>query len=555
MDTIKQFGLKILDAFKRVVLFLVKGIPLGIYGFFKSIVLAIINFFKNLKKAKEEEPEAFKKGLMSFFLMGLGQFKNKQWYKGAPILGVFLLFLIIEIATSGYWWALSGEIAQYPAEGELHFFRDYGGLFTKGLWGLFTLGAVTTYSTYRGVDIRPRGAIFGWDRGDNSRVLLGEGVIVLVLIALLFILWIVSIRDAYKTHLKVAAGKTLEDAKAFYKRIAEDYFAYLIIVPALILITFFILIPFIFSFLVAFTNYTDNISLGRELIQWHGFDTFLKVFNPEEDWFKFFNQTLLWTLFYAFMSSVTVYVLGLVQALIIESKYVVGKKVWRTIFILPWAIPGMIILLLFSNVFGADQGLLNNILATTGTTATVREFLETIGLVGQASDGNILWFTSSENAPLARTIIILVNLWMGFPYFMLMITGVLTTIPKMLVEAADIDGATSWQKFRYLTLPWVIRGTAPVIITTFTFNFNNFGMIYFLTGGGPGYPRSEIPQSLIGIAPGQTDILISWIYKLSFESTVNQFNLAAAYSILIFLLIGVVALVQLSRLKSFWEEE
>jgi len=80
-------------------------------------------------------------------------------------------------------------------------------------------------------------------------------------------------------------------------------------------------------------------------------------------------------------------------------------------------------------------------------------------------------------------------------------------------------------------------------------------MIYFLTGGGPGYPRSEIPTALIGVAPGQTDILISWIYKLSFESTVNQFNLAAAYSILIFLLIGVVALVQLSRLKSFWEEE
>ncbi|MFP4078871.1 MAG: sugar ABC transporter permease, partial [Candidatus Izemoplasmataceae bacterium] len=83
----------------------------------------------------------------------------------------------------------------------------------------------------------------------------------------------------------------------------------------------------------------------------------------------------------------------------------------------------------------------------------------------------------------------------------------------------------------------------------------NFGIIYFLTGGGPPYPRSEIPQSLVGIAPGQTDILISWIYKLSFDSTVNQFNLAAAYSILIFLMIGVVAIYQLSRLKSFWEEE
>jgi len=414
MDKFKHFGLKILNAFKRVGLFIVKGIPLGIYNFFKSIVFAIINFFKRLKGAKNEHPNSFKRGLASFFLMGLGQIKNKQWYKGVPILAIFLLFIIIEIATSGYWWALSGEIANYPAEGKLYFFRDYGGLFTRGIWGLLTLGAVTTYSTYRGVDIRPRGALFGWDMGDNSRVLLGEGVIVFVLVALLFILWIVSIRDAYKTHLKVAAGKTIEDAKSFYKRISEEYFAYLIIIPALMLITFFILIPFIFSFMVAFTNYTDNISLGRELIEWHGFDTFVKVFNPEEDWFKFFNQTLMWTLFYAFMSSVTVYVLGLVQAIIIESKYVVGKKVWRTIFILPWAIPGMIILLLFSNVFGADQGLLNNILASTGSTDAFRGFLRSIGLVGQASEGNILWFTSSANAPLARTIIILVNLWMGY---------------------------------------------------------------------------------------------------------------------------------------------
>ena len=554
MDNSENFIDRVMDAFKKVGLFFTKKIPLSIYGFFKRIVMAVINFFKSIIVAKREHPEAFKKGLASFFLMGLGQFKNKQWYKGVPFLGIFLVFLIFEIATSSYWWA-PAEIANNPAEDTLYFFRDYGGVFTKGIWGLFSLGAVTTYTVYRGVDIRPRGAIYEWASGDNSRALLGQGVIVLVLLAVLVIIWIASVRDAYKTHLKVAAGKSLEDAKSFFKRVWEEYFAYLIIIPAVILVTFFILIPFIFSFLVAFTNYTDSINLGRELIQWHGLDTFRKVFNPEGDWFRYFRQVFLWTAFYAFMSSVTVYILGFAQAAIIESRFVIMKKFWRLTFILPWAIPGMIVLLLFSNVFGSDQGLLNNILATTGTTESVKEFLRTIGLVGQTTEGNILWFTSPANAPLARAIIIVVNLWMGFPFFMLLITGVLTTIPQQLVEAADIDGATSYQKFKFLTFPWVVRATAPVMVTTFTFNFNNFGIIYFLTGGGPGYPRAEIPQSLVGIAPGQTDILISWIYKLSFDSTVNQFNLAASYSILIFLMIGIVAIYQLSRLKSFWEEE
>jgi arabinogalactan oligomer/maltooligosaccharide transport system permease protein len=139
----------------------------------------------------------------------------------------------------------------------------------------------------------------------------------------------------------------------------------------------------------------------------------------------------------------------------------------------------------------------------------------------------------------------------------MLITGVLGTIPNSLYEAADIDGATGSQKFRFITLPWVLRATAPIIITTFTFNFNNFGAIYFLTSGGPGYPPSEIPQAVavLGAAPGKTDILISWIYKLSFVGGVKNYNLAAVYSILIFVLISLTAIYTLSKQKAFWEED
>ncbi|MFW5894585.1 MAG: carbohydrate ABC transporter permease [Bacillota bacterium] len=556
MDILKSIKTKVLDAFKKAGLFIFKQIPLSIYGFFKRIVMAVINFFKNLAAAKKENPEAFKRGLASFFIMGLGQFKNKERYKAYPLFIFLAVFLIGEIVTSNYWMVFA-ELSEYPAENTLHFFRDYGGVFTKGIWGLFTLGEVTAGDVYRGVNIQNFETMTSWSGADDSRALLGQGVIVIALLIVFASVWIGNIKDAYRSHIAIAEGsKRIETPKAFYKRITESYFAYLIIIPSVILVIFFILIPFLFSFLVAFTNYTDRISLGEELIRWDGFSTFVEIFSAENDWLRFFWGVFLWTAFYAFMSSVTVYILGLIQALIIESRFVVFKKFWRTTFILPWAIPGMIVLLLFSNVFGANQGLLNNILADTGTTETVKEFLQTIGLVGQERAGNIKWFTASENGPLARAIVIIVNLWMGFPFFMLLITGVLTTIPQQLIEAADIDGATSWQKFKALTLPWVLRATAPVMVTTFTFNFNNFGIIYFLTGGGPGMANSEIPSSMRGgLAPGETDILISWIYKLSFDATVNQFNLAAAYSILIFLMIGIVAIYQLSRLKSFWEEE
>ncbi|MBU1145386.1 MAG: ABC transporter permease subunit [Firmicutes bacterium] len=518
--------------------------------------MGFVNFFINLFKAAKEQPKAFFKGLSSFFLMGLGQLRNKQWYKAIPLFVVIIVFLAIEISTSNYIYALSGEISQFPAEDKLYFFRDYGGFFTKGLWGFITLGKLVLGSVYRGETIVIFDQIFTWKSADNSQVLLGQGVIATVLILMFVITWIFSIKDAFQSHLKIQETGHNETYHEFIKRVWNDFFAYIIIIPSLILIFLFILIPFLFSFLVAFTNWTGRISLGQGLFKWVGFETFKQVFeNP--DWLKFFGDVLLWTLFYAFMSSVTVYVLGFIQAMIIESKYVIFKKFWRMILILPWAIPGMISLMLFRNVFADNFGLMNQVLAQAGVTDQVKNFLTSIGLVGQQTAGNIIWFNDPLNGSLAKTLIIVVNLWLGYPYFMMLITGVLGTIPESLFEAADIDGATSSQKFRYITFPWVLRATAPVIITTFTFNFNNFGAIYFLSGGGPGYPIDQIPQSvrIIGAAPGQTDILISWIYKLSFQSTVNQYSLASVYSILIFIFIGLSAIYNLSKLKSFWEED
>jgi arabinogalactan oligomer / maltooligosaccharide transport system permease protein len=553
-------GFSIGKVFGKIGHFLYTRLILGVFNFFKNIVQKIFDFFKNIFAAAKNHPKSFKRGLGSFFLMGFGQLRNKQWYKAIPIFLMLTVFILIEISTSSYIYAI-GEISTYaPREGILYFFRDYGGFFTKGIWGFFTLGKLVLGDAYRGQMIVVYDRIMTWKSADNSQVLLGEGIIAIVLILILFITWIFSIKDAYATHLKVQETGKLETFNIFIKRVWNDYFAYIIIIPSAVLIFFFTLIPFLFSFLVAFTNWTGRISLGEMLFKWTFFDTFKLVFSSAE-WLQFFGDVLVWTLFYALMSSVTVYVLGLIQAIIIESKAVVFKKFWRIILILPWAIPGMISLMLFRNVFADNGGLMNQVLANLGATETVKDFLKMLGLVGQtdleAGLGNILWLTSPQNGGLAKALIIIVNLWLGYPYFMMLITGVLGTIPESLYEAAQIDGASESQKFRFITMPMVLRATAPVIITTFTFNFNNFGAIYFLSGGGPGYPIDQIPQSVrvLGAQPGQTDILISWIYKLSFRSSVNQYNLASVYSILIFIFIGLAAIYNLSKLKSFWEED
>ncbi len=511
--------------------------------------------FKKLIKDFKEHPKAFRVMLRSFFLMGWGQFKNKQKFKAFPLLAIFLIYLIVEIATSGYWYA-SSELTWFPAgDGPLYFFRDYGGLFTSGMWGFFTLGRIVTFDTYRGQPIRLHDNVLPWKSADISTVLLGEGILVLVLLVMLLVIWFVQVRDAYKIAKSIEQGKPAEKWSNYKKRMFDDFFAYIIIIPAAVLILFITLVPFLYSFLIAFTNYTSKINLGGSLIEWVGFENF-GTYLFKAEWLKFFNKVFLWTIIYAITASITVYVVGFIQAIIVESKYVKHKKVWRIFMILPWAIPALISLMVFRNVFSENGGLANVLLVEFGQLENVKNFLRALGLLGQEHPGVILWYTDPLNGGLSKFIIILSNLWLGSPYFMLLIVGVLGTIPLTLYEAADIDGATSLQKFKFITFPWVLRATIPVIITTFTFNFNNFGAIYFLTAGGPGYSIDQIPESMriTGATPGQTDILISWIYKIAFANDPERYNLASVYSIIIFVIVGLFAIYNLSKVKSFWED-
>ena len=462
---------------------------------------------------------------------------------------------------------------------QFYYYRDYGGFFTNGVWGLFSLGKIKDGDEYRGtptnVELKQywsaqTGTVIVepvWTRYDVSQYLMALGLVAMVVLVLAAVLYVWTIVDSYKVQKSYIDGTKPLRFKEWFKKVFDSMFAYIILIPAIVLVICFTFIPLLFSLFVAFTNYSyasGTITAGT-IFKWDGFNAFLTIVK-DKDVLSFFLDVLLWTVIWAFCTSFTVYAMGFVNALIVESKAVsgikfylkngkcisfFGKKFWRTIMILPWAIPGMITLMSAKNMFAID-GPVNTMLGDAGLSQTVANFLQTIGLT-QGNSPVIEWLGAGngDNAPLAKVVLIIVNLWLGSPYHMMLIIGVLATISPELYEAADIDGASNFQKFRYITLPQVLISTLPSIIMTFSHNFNNFGAIYFLTGGGP--LRADY-RGKPGV-PGKTDILISWIYKLTFTENEQYYNRGAIYSIVIFLGIGIASVWNMSRTKMMQEEE
>lgn len=229
-----------------------------------------------------------------------------------------------------------------------------------------------------------------------------------------------------------------------------------------------------------------------------------------------FLQVLVWNFVFAFMSVLTTFIVGLALALVLNRK-LRGQRAYRSILILPYAIPAFLSILVWSALLNDNYGAINTYLNI-----------------------NIPWLTDGT---WAKVSILIVNLWLGMPYMFLVCTGALQSIPADLTEAASVDGARPMQSFRKVTLPLLLVAVGPLLVSSFAFNFNNFNLIYLLTGGGPPITNSET-------IAGQTDILISYTYNLAFTGGKGQqYGLAAAVSILIFFIVASVSLVAFRRTR------
>ncbi len=223
----------------------------------------------------------------------------------------------------------------------------------------------------------------------------------------------------------------------------------------------------------------------------------------------------LWTFAFALLSVLTQFAFGLVLGLALNKK-IRGRRIYRSILILPYAMPSIMSVLIWGGMFNTEFGAINTLLGT-----------------------NIAWF---QDANFARFAIILVNLWLGFPYFYLVSSGALQAIPSELMEAAAIDGANPRQIFRKITLPLLLQILTPLLIASFAFNFNNFNLIYLLTGGGP-------KDTLGGDIAGATDILISYTYQIAFGTGTQDLGLASAISVVIFFIVAGISLYGVRRSK------
>lgn len=229
-----------------------------------------------------------------------------------------------------------------------------------------------------------------------------------------------------------------------------------------------------------------------------------------------------WTFAFAFLSVLTTFGLGLFLAIVFNNQRMKGRKVYRSLLILPYAVPSFLSALIWAGMMNQSFGFLNNV------------------LFGGVS---IPWLTDPW---MAKVSVLLVNLWLGFPYMFLVCMGALQSIPDDVQEAAVVDGAKPWAIFRFIKLPLLLVSVAPLLISSFAFNFNNFNIVYMLTGGGPRDTDAPIPV-------GHTDLLISMVYKVAFTGQTRDYGLASAFSILVFIIVATISIIAFRRTKALEE--
>lgn len=301
---------------------------------------------------------------------------------------------------------------------------------------------------------------------------------------------------------------------------------YFFLSPALLTMTIFTFIPVGLTIFVAFTDWSLSKFQNPEFVGvGNFFDLFTGPYAPV------FIPAFLWNVAFAALAALTQYVFGLILAILLNHKHMRETNVYRGLLILPMALPVTLAIVAWQGLLQQSSGQINNVLEAIANGVGWKEFERIPFLL----DGN-----------LAKVSIIVVGLWFGFPWFMNMCLAALSSIPSELYEAAHVDGASLWQRFRHLTMPLLLGFTLPLLVASFAFNFTNFGAVFLLTGGGP--PRPETQWA------GESDILISVAYKL-LSAPVYRYGLASAMALMLFVVVGTMALSQIKALRLVEEEK
>lgn len=459
----------------------------------RNPLIRIAEFFKGLV-TDFIEGDAFVK--LSALIMGAGYFKRGQIIKGI-LITVFQAVIIY----------FTGSFA-------LPFLSRFG-----------TLGTVQRESVFNPVTMVNE--VNDYDH--SFQILLYSILSMVILLAALF-LYLKNIRNARALEILAKQGKHIPTFIEDVKSAADQRFHLtLLSLPCLGIVTFTI-IPLIVMIAVAFTNYDRAHFPPNSLFTWVGFENFRTLFSDTAggSFSNAFGRILAWTLVWAFAATFTNYFLGIMLASFINNVKTKLKRVWRTMFIVSIAVPQFVTLLVIRN-FLSQIGIVNTLASQWGIT----EFFKNIGLIPAHYD----YIPFLEHPQWAQVMVILINIWIGVPFMLLIVTGILMNIPKDLYESARIDGASPFQQFRYITMPYIFFVTAPFLVTQIVGNINNFNVIFLLTDGV--YITAD--QQMASVQAREIDLLVTWLYRLTQEQ--QNYRMASVIGIMVFVVCAVLTLV------------
>lgn len=427
---------------------------------------------------------------LSMFLMGFGNMVHGQKVKGLLYLAVEVIYLVFLAVNGVGFLRMLGSLGSEPQ---------------KEIWD-------------------EASQVYLYTKGDQSVLILLYGVATVLLTIFMVCMWRGALRSAYKAECLDKAGKHVNNFAEDLKSLLHENLYRLFMTPPMAFIFMFTILPLIFMICMAFTNYSrlDNHLM---LFDWVGLDNFKALFDSSSILGSTFWSVLGWTLIWAFFATFSNYIFGMILSLMINRKGTRAKGFWRFCFVLSCAVPMFVSLLIMRTMLQPN--------------GAVNVLLRNLGWIAQ--DASLPFFTDPT---WARVTVIVINIWVGVPYTLLQLTGVLQNIPGELYEAAKVDGANAFQTFTKITLPYMLYVTTPYLIVTFTGNVNNFNVIYLLSGGDPITDLSS--------TAGKTDLLVTWLYKLTIDK--QYYNIGAVIGILTFVILAIGALITYRNSKSYKEE-
>lgn len=471
----------------------------------KNMFKSIGNYFKEFGTAVAKGDIGVK---LSLLVMGAGYIARKQIINGLIMIALEVVFAVMCVLYA------APNLAKFGTLGTVQFEQVFD-----------PLTMTSTVNDY-----------------DNSFLILLNSIIALFIILAFIFVYIGNIKAVYRLQLSKEAGKHIntfiEDLKALKN---EKFHITLMTLPCLGIILMNI-IPILVLIAVAFTNYDQQHMPPNALFTWVGWRNFKQLFtNSTTVTFGYsFGKILVWTLEWALFATFTTFIGGILMAQFINSKRTKLPKMWRTLFMVAIAVPQFVTLLLVRNFFG-DSGIVNTICSNIGLTS----FLKSVGLVSS----HLTYIPFLTSPGWTKVMIVLINIWVGVPYQMLIATGVLMNIPVDQLESARIDGANKFQIFWKITMPYILFIMGPSLITDFVKNINNFNVIYLLTQDV--YVTSD--QLLANSNAKEVDLLVTWLFRLTNEY--YNYKIASVIGILVFIICAAFTLLTFTQMIKGNREE